>query len=338
MSRSVRTGTAKWDTAIELNGVSKEYTQRQRGEGSVWHQFTHPEYRHIHALSDVSFSIKRGEFVAYAGPNGAGKSTTFKLLCGMLSPDGGSVRTLELDPLEKRIPLMRRTGVLFGGRRELWWDHPVITSFEWKKSVWDIDDATYKRMLDMAVRELEIEPILHTFARELSLGQRMRAELAMLLLHDPELILLDEPTLGLDVLSKQRMIEVLRRLNEERGSTILVTSHDMDDLRSMARRVIMINAGRLAFDGEFEALAAQSGQLRRISVTAKREPELPGARLVGREDGKYIFEVDLDKTGMREVMYALSRMDGVEDVESGRAPIEDVIARLYEEWNKRDAE
>lgn len=333
MSRLDQTATAAWDTAVELIDTSKEYTQRQRGQGGVWHQFIHPEYKRIRALDGVSFSIRRGELVAYAGPNGAGKSTTFKLLCGMLAPDGGQVRVMGMDPLKKRIPLMRRTGVLFGGRTELWWDHPVITSFEWKKAVWNIDDGVYRSMLDLAVRELEIEPILHTFTRELSLGQRMRAELAMLLLHDPELILLDEPTLGLDVLSKQRMIELLRRLNETRGATILVTSHDMDDLQHMARRVIMINNGRLAFDGEFAALEAQSGLLRRITVTASAAPELTGARLIQRDGDRYTFEVDLTQVEMKQLMYSLSCMDGVEDVESGRAPIEDVIARLYEQWN-----
>lgn len=337
MSRSVQTATAAWDTAIELSGVSKEYSQRQRGGKFDWQQFLHPQYRTVRALDDVSFSVKRGELVAYAGPNGAGKSTTFKLLCGMLAPDGGSVRVMGREPLRERIPLMRRTGVLFGGRTELWWDHPVITSFEWKRSVWDIDADTYERMLGMAVRELEIEPILHTFARELSLGQRMRAELAMLLLHDPELILLDEPTLGLDVLSKQRMIELLRRLNEQRGVTILVTSHDMDDLQHMARRVIMINGGRLAFDGEFAALQEKSGMLRRITVTASRMPELNGAKLVLRDGNRYTFEADLTHTNMKQLLYSISLMDGVQDVESARAPIEDVIARLYAQWNEPGA-
>lgn len=335
MSRSARTDIAAWDTAVELKNTSKEYTQRQRGQGSLWHQFTHPEYKHIRALDGVSFRIRRGELVAYAGPNGAGKSTTFKLLCGMLAPDGGEVRVMGLNPLERRIPLMRRTGVLFGGRTELWWDHPVITSFEWKKAVWDIDEGVYREMLDLAVRELDIEPILHTFARELSLGQRMRAELAMLLLHNPDLILLDEPTLGLDVLSKQRMIEMLRHLNETRGTTILVTSHDMDDLKHMARRVIMINGGRLAFDGEFSALEAQSGLLRRIVVTASRAPELDGARLLQRDGNRYTFEADLARVDMKQLMYAISRSEGVEDVESARAPIEDVIARLYAQWNQQ---
>lgn len=331
MSGSVRTGTGLSDIAVELRGVSKQFSQRQRGTGNLWRQFTHPEYRSVRALDGVSMRIARGEFVAYAGPNGAGKSTTFKLLCGMLRPDAGSIRVLGREPMTQRVELMRHTGVLFGGRTELWWDHPVISSFEWKKAVWDIPEGTYARMLELAVRELELEPVLHTFARELSLGQRMRADLAMLLLHDPELILLDEPTLGLDVLSKQRMIDVLHMLNAQRGATILVTSHDMDDLMRMARRVVMINRGQIAFDGAFEALA-QSGQLRRITVTARKCPELPGARLVSSQGERHTFEVDARALDMRGIMSALSRQD-VDDVESARAPIEDVIARLYAQWS-----
>lgn len=331
MSKSDRADTSRLAIAVELSGVSKQFSQRQRGTGNLWRQFTHPEYRSVRALDGVSMRIARGEFVAYAGPNGAGKSTTFKLLCGMLKPDAGEVRALGMDPLGQRVELMQHTGVLFGGRTELWWDHPVISSFEWKKAVWDIPDETYDRMLKLAVRELELEPVLHTFARELSLGQRMRADLAMLLLHDPELILLDEPTLGLDVLSKQRMIDVLHMLNSERGATILVTSHDMDDLMRMARRVVMINRGRIAFDGAFEALA-QSGQLRRITVTARTCPELPGAQLVSSEGERHTFEVDTQATDMRSIMSALSRQD-VDDIESARAPIEDVIARLYAQWS-----
>lgn len=330
MSKLVQSDIKASDIAVELRGVSKRFSQRQRGRGGLWRQLAHPEYRQVRALDGVSMTIARGEFAAYAGPNGAGKSTTFKLLCGMLRPDEGSIRALGMDPLSQRVALMRRTGVLFGGRTELWWDHPVIASFEWKKAVWDIPDDTYRRMLELAARELELEPILHTFARELSLGQRMRADLAMMLLHDPELILLDEPTLGLDVLSKQRMIEVLKRLNAQRGATILVTSHDMDDLMRMARRVVMINEGRIAFDGPFEALA-RSGELRRITVSARACPELPGARLISSEGERHVFEVDAQSVDMRAIMRALSNQD-VDDVESARAPIEDVIARLYASW------
>jgi len=288
MSRLAPTGTSDWDIAVELSNVRKEYVQPQRVSGNLIQQLLHPEKKRICALDDVSFQIRRGEFVAYAGPNGAGKSTTFKLLCGMLSPTSGTVRTLEMDPLKKRIPIMKKTGVLFGGRTEMWWDHPVISSFEWKKEVWNIPQPVYDSMLSYAVKTLEIEPFMHSFVRELSLGQRMRAELAMLLLHAPELILLDEPTLGLDVLSKQHMIEMLTKLNREKGTTILVTSHDMDDLMRMARRVVMIHRGRKAYDGDFHELIEKSGTLRNITVTSARPVQL-AKRALYRTCGKWRF-------------------------------------------------
>lgn len=166
----------------------------------------------------------------------AGKSTTMKLRSGMLMPSCGDITVLGLSLQKDRVALMRRLGVMFGNRSELWWDHPVIQSFEWKRVVWNIPVDRYRNMLDMVVELLDLQSILHTFVRELSLGQRMKADLAMMLLHEPELILLDEPTIGLDVLAKRQMIRFLKELNREKQTTILVTSHDMDDLEEMAER------------------------------------------------------------------------------------------------------
>ncbi len=245
--------TKAWDTAIELSNVEKTFVQKQ------YKGLFRREERRVRALDGVTLRVRKGEFVAYAGPNGAGKSTTFKLLCGMLAPDAGQVRVFGLEPRRNRVSLMRRVGVLFGGRTELWWDFPVLRSFEWKRDVWDIPRERFRKNVAAFTEMLELEPFLHSFVRELSLGQRMRAELAMALLHDPELILLDEPTLGLDVLAKRAMIDCLRRLNRETGVTILVTSHDMDDLISMASRLILLNDGRVAFDGESAALLRRAG-------------------------------------------------------------------------------
>ena len=223
-----RADIAPEHTAVMVDSVSKIFTQWQKKErgGNIFRQHK----KTIAALEGITFQIEKGEFVAYAGPNGAGKSTTMKLLSGMLRPTQGRISVLGMSPEKDRIPLMKRLGVLFGNRTELWWDHPVIQSFEWKKVVWDIPDGVYRRNLERMRELLEIDGILNTFARELSLGQRMRADLAMMLLHSPELILLDEPTLGLDVVAKRQMIQFLKKINREDGVTILVTSHDMDDL------------------------------------------------------------------------------------------------------------
>ena len=326
------------DTAVSVNDVTKVFTQWQREnstKGLIRNLFK-PEKKMITALDHVSFTVKRGEFVAYAGPNGAGKSTTMKLLAGMLQPTEGGVSVLGLSPEKDRITVMHQLGVLFGNRTELWWDHPVSQSFEWKNVVWDIPDGVYKRNLDMVVELLDIGPLLKTFARELSLGQRMRADLAMMLLHSPTLILLDEPTLGLDVVAKRQMIEFLKRINRENGVTIMVTSHDMDDLEEMAQRVLMVSNGKIAYDGSFDGLRDIAGSLTRFTVTTDGGaiPTLEGGRLVSAENGVYTFEADVNETPITVLLRRISDSDGVKDVEIRKAPIEQVIAGLYRQWRQ----
>jgi len=322
--------------AVKVNNVTKIFIQWQRentGKGLIKNLFK-PQKKIITALDNVSFSIKTGEFVAYAGPNGAGKSTTMKLLSGMLQPTKGSVSVLGMSPDKDRIRVMKELGVLFGNRTELWWDHPISQSFEWKKVVWDIPDDVYKRNLDMATKLLDIGELMKTFARELSLGQRMRADLAMMLLHSPSLILLDEPTLGLDVVAKRQMIEFLKKINYENGVTIVVTSHDMDDLEEMAQRILMISGGKIAYDGSFDGLRAITGNLNRLTVTMDENTafSLEGGKLIHADKGVYEYEVDAALTPIKHLLRQISEADGVKDVEINKAPIEQVIAGLYSEW------
>jgi len=316
--------------------VTKIFTQWQRENagGGIIKNLLNPQKKIVTALDDVSFTINRGEFVAYAGPNGAGKSTTMKLLSGMLQPTAGRVSVLGMSPDKDRIHIMKKLGVLFGNRTELWWDHPISQSFEWKRVVWDIPDNIYKRNLDMVIELLDIGELMKTFARELSLGQRMRADLAMLLLHSPTLILLDEPTLGLDVVAKRQMIEFLKKINHENGVTIVVTSHDMDDLEEMAQRILMISGGKVAYDGSFDGLRDITGNLTRFVVTMDGEAELmlDGGNLISADKGVYEYEVDVAVTPIKYLLRQLSDADGVRDVEINKAPIEQVIAGLYGAW------
>jgi ABC-2 type transport system ATP-binding protein len=280
--------------------------------------------------------VKQGEFIAYAGPNGAGKSTTMKLLAGMLQPTEGRISVLGMSPEKDRVKIMNRLGVLFGNRTELWWDHPVSQSFEWKKVVWDIADDIYNRNLEMVIELLDIGSLLKTFARELSLGQRMRADLAMMLLHSPELILLDEPTLGLDVVAKRQMIDFLKKINRENDVTIIVTSHDMDDLEEMAQRIMMISSGKIAYDGSFDGLRDITGNLTRFTVTMDGDNplNLDDGKLINSANGVYEFEVDVTKTPIKSLLKQLSEADGIKDVEINKAPIEQVIAGLYAAWKE----
>jgi len=336
MLEEVQTDMFPMDFAVSLNSVTKIFTQWQRDNTrkNILKNLIKPEKRIITALDDVSFKIKKGEFVAYAGPNGAGKSTTMKLLSGMLLPTSGEISILSMSPQKQRLKIMRHLGVLFGNRTELWWDHPIIQSFEWKKVVWDIPEKEYQNNLTMVTELLDIGGLFKTFARELSLGQRMRADLAMMLLHSPTLILLDEPTLGLDVVAKRQMIEFLKKINHENGVTIFVTSHDMDDLEEMAQRILMISGGKIAYDGSFDGLRRITGNLTRIIITTENGfmPKLENTKFLSSKNGVHEFEIDLEKITIKTLMEQLSELDGIRDIEIKKAPIEEVISKLYSSW------
>lgn len=320
MSKKVQTDMSHTDSAVSVRGVTKTFEQWQRDNTrkGVLRNLLKPEKRIITALDDVSFEIQKGEFVAYAGPNGAGKSTTMKLLSGMLLPTSGELSVLGMSPQKQRRAIMSHLGVLFGNRTELWWDHPIIQSFEWKKVVWDIPDDRYRLNLAMVTELLDIGGLLKTFARELSLGQRMRADLAMMLLHSPSLILLDEPTLGLDVMAKRQMIGFLKQLNAQAGTTIVVTSHDMDDLEEMARRILLVAHGKITFDGGFANLRNELNCTKRASVLF--------------HDGSQ-REIDCQDTG--SLLRELAQMDGVADVSFTQTSLEEGLANLYAKWKSR---
>ena len=309
MSITDQTGTLTEDFAVSLQNVSKAFIQKQPGK------LFRPARGRVQALDDVSFQVRRGEFIAYAGPNGAGKSTTIKLLAGMLRQNTGEISVLGMSPVKNRITLMRELGVLFGNRTELWWDHPVSSSYRWKRDVWDIPRQVYGEMEALVLELLDIKPFYNVFARELSLGQRMRADLGMMLLHRPSLILLDEPTLGLDVLAKRQMINFLKQLNELSGATIIVTSHDIDDLEEMAKRILLISSGKIAFDGDFYALR-EALALKKKAIVSFRD----GARK------------ELEYTDTGALLREISDMGDVIDIEFTRTPLEEGLAMLYRSW------
>ncbi len=333
MQRSALSATCPTGFAVSVDNVSKKFFQKQRTGRArdIFKNFIRPETKEVQALSGVSLTVRPGEFLAYAGANGAGKSTTIKLLGGMLAPDSGSVTALGYSPMRERIPYMRRAGILFGNRTELWWDHPVAASFDWKRVVWDIPQDRYRGKVKKLTELLDLGPLMGTFARELSLGQRMRCDLAMALLHGPELVLLDEPTLGLDVSAKRRMIEFLKLLNKEDGVTIVVTSHDMDDLEEMARRIVLLSAGNKVFDGDFSQFRRFMGCTRQVRVTTQSAfpPALPGTEYVSSEEGQHLFLVP-ENIGVRELLARLADVEGICDVEFIQAPLEQAVAALYE--------
>lgn len=210
----------------------------------------------VHAVRDLSFTVSAGEFVGYLGPNGAGKSTTIKMLCGILTPSTGRVRVAGLEPSRRRTTLARRIGVVFGQRTTLWWDLPLKDSFELIRHLYRVERGAFTARLAELTETLDLGAFLRTPVRQLSLGQRMRGDLAAALLHAPDVLVLDEPTIGLDVVSKNGIRRFLKRLNAERGTTVLLTTHDLGDIERLCRRVMLIDHGRLAFDGTLDDLMA----------------------------------------------------------------------------------
>ena len=239
---------------ISVEHVYKSYRVAKRNAGfkEACISLFHREQEEIQALSDISFSIQSGEMVGYIGPNGAGKSSTIKILSGILTPDKGTCVIDGMIPWKNRKDYVRNIGVVFGQRSQLWWDIPVIDSFELLKEIYSVSDAAYRNKLEELAELLQLQEILRTPTRQLSLGQRMRCEIAASLLHDPGLLFLDEPTIGLDAVSKLAVRDFIRKQNEEHATTVILTTHDMQDIEAITDRVILIGKGKILLDGTLE--------------------------------------------------------------------------------------
>ncbi|GAB3213197.1 ABC transporter ATP-binding protein [Marinactinospora thermotolerans] len=285
--------------------------------------------RTVTAVRDVTFSVASGEIVGYLGPNGAGKSTTMKMLTGILRPSRGRLRVTGLEPSRQRTRLAGRIGVVFGQRTTLWWDLPLRDSLALTRHLYRVPAADHARRLAELTELLELGPFLATPVRQLSLGQRMRGDLTAALLHAPRLLVLDEPTIGLDVVSKSTIREFLLRLNSEQGTTILLTTHDLGDVERLCRRVMVIDHGRLAFDGDLSALRATAPSPRTLIVdlTAPAPPiEVAGATATRVEGPRQWLELSANPA---EVIAAVSATHRIADLMLREPEIEDVVARLY---------
>lgn len=242
--------------AIEVSNLTKTYRNAIREDGisgAVKH-LIRPQYSEKIAVKGISFSIESGESVAFLGANGAGKSTTIKMLTGIMQPTSGTIKVLEKDPFLHRMENAKNIGVVFGQKTQLWWDIPVIESFRLLKSIYEIPDEVYKKNMELFQKLLGLEAFFQQPARKLSLGQRVRADMAAALLHEPPVLFLDEPTIGLDVAVKQRVYEFLKYINEEKGTTILLTSHDLKDLESLCQKLIILDQGQILFNDQIEKI------------------------------------------------------------------------------------
>ena len=285
----------------------------------------------VPAVHDLTFAIDAGEMVGYIGPNGAGKSTTIKMLTGILVPTSGEIRVAGLEPSVGRTDLARRIGVVFGQRTTLWWDLPLRDSFDLLRKIYRIPADRFRTNLDEFLELLDLGRLLDTPVRQLSLGQRMRGDIAAALLHDPEILYLDEPTIGLDVVSKGRLRDFLRRLNAERGTTLLLTTHDLQDIEALCRRVIVIDHGTAIFDGPLGELHRQGGATRTLVVDlvdAAPAIDVPGAVTRKVEGPRQWLTFPTDASAAPIVAAVVATYD-VADLSVQEPAIEDVIRDLY---------
>ncbi|MEA4897235.1 ATP-binding cassette domain-containing protein [Bacillota bacterium Meth-B3] len=313
--------------AITADGLSKTYTVREK-KGLFGRSA-----RRVEALKGVSFDIEAGELVGYIGPNGAGKSTTVKILSGILTPDGGRCSVLGLSPWASRVKHAARIGVVFGQRSQLWWDLPVIDSFSLLKDIYRIHAADYKKTLDELSGRLSLDELLKTPVRQLSLGQRMRCELAASLLHSPQVLFLDEPTIGLDAATKLAVRDFIRHINRERGVTAILTTHDMDDIESLCSRVMLIGAGEKLLDGDISLL--RRGRDERVLTCEVERPAAArlDARVLSCEASGRTLTIRFDPAIVTaaQLIGELDAQCGVGDVTVERTPIERVVAKVYAE-------
>jgi ABC-2 type transport system ATP-binding protein len=290
------------------------------------------ERKTVRAVDGVTFEIEAGSLVGYVGPNGAGKSTTVKMLTGILVPTTGRISVIGLDPSRQRIRLARRIGVVFGQRVQLWWDLPLRDSFELLRHIYRVPFERWRANLDTFTELLELGPFLETPVRQLSLGQRMRGELTASMLHDPEILFLDEPTIGLDIVAKARVREFLASVNRERGVTVLLTTHDLSDIERLCRRLLIIDHGRVIYDGGLDSLIERYGEERTLIVDLE-EPadplEVDGARVVRVEGPRQWLRFRRDSVSAAELTAAVAAQARLVDLAIDEPDIEDVVRRIY---------
>jgi len=326
---------------IQVDSVTKDFhtPKQQTGFlGGLRTLFTR-EYLVKHAVADISFAVEEGELLGYIGPNGAGKSTTIKLLTGILVPTSGHVTVAGLVPWRQREQNALNIGVVFGQRSQLWWDLPLLDSFKLIAKMYRVGDQTYRRNLDRFTALLDLETFMHTPVRQLSLGQRMRGDLVAAMLYEPRILFLDEPTIGLDVLAQERIRRFIEEINREQRTTILLTTHDLSDVERLCRRILLINHGKVLYDGPVETLKRRYAPYRVLVVhLAPDEPALAqerpvvadGAEFIRREDVKVWFQFDPAKVALPALIADITARYAVTDLSIVEPDLEQVIRQMYE--------
>lgn len=326
---------------IEVKNLSKQYfiAKRQEGMWGAVRSLFHREYIAKSAVEDVSFSIQPGEMVGYIGPNGAGKSTTIKMLTGILVPTSGEVRVGGLIPYKERQKNARQIGVVFGQRTQLWWDLPTIESFELLKQIYYLSDEQYRKNMNIFTEILGLDEFYQTPVRQLSLGQRMRADIAASLLHNPSILFLDEPTVGLDVVAKERMRTFIQEMNKERGITVILTTHDMSDIEKLCRRMILIDQGQVMYDGGLSKIKEHFGKTRILIVDLEEDYphlQIEGAELIREEGPRKWFRFNREEYTAAHIINKVSEVAEIIDLSLEEPEIDSIIRQMYEEGYKEE--
>ncbi len=320
---------------IRLEHICKSFkiAKRNSGLGAAAKALFNREYSIVKALDDVSFTINDGEMIGYIGPNGAGKSSTIKIMSGILTPDSGICEINGRTPWKKRIEHVREIGVVFGQRSQLYWDVPVIDSFELLKSIYKIPDLVYKENLDYLTTALNLKEILRTPTRQLSLGQRMRCEITASLLHNPKILFLDEPTIGLDAVSKIAVREFIRNLNKEKRTTVILTTHDMQDIEALTERILLIGKGKILLDGSLSELKKRNSYKTMILDFNGVLPQLLGGmEYKTKNKGHAEILINTEIFSIKEAVEILSAEVDILDMSIQGVSAEEMVVSLYEEF------
>ncbi|MDF2037123.1 ATP-binding cassette domain-containing protein [Cytobacillus oceanisediminis] len=321
---------------IEVEHLMKDFMIAKRETGFLGAVKSLVKREHIkkEAVKDISFSIGEGEMVGYIGPNGAGKSTTIKMLTGILVPSSGCVKVNGIIPYENRQENAKNIGVVFGQRTQLWWDLPTIESFELLKEIYQVSDKRYKENMDTFTEILGLDEFLNTPVRQLSLGQRMRADIAASLLHDPPILFLDEPTIGLDVVAKEKMRTFIKEINNERKITVILTTHDMEDIEKLCERMILIDHGQKVYDGEITVVKERFGKTRTLIVDLEESShslQLKGGKVFKEEASRFWIRFNRDEVSASELIAQITETHNIKDLTVEEPAIESIISRIYQE-------
>jgi ABC-2 type transport system ATP-binding protein len=323
------------DAAIRVEGLTKDFRIRIKPEGPLasLRAIVAPRTRSLRAVDGISFAVERGELLAFIGPNGAGKSTTIKLITGILHPDAGRIEVLGLDPHRDRKRVAYRIGTVFGQKSQLWFHLPPLDSFRLLAGIYDVERREAARRIEELTAIFDIADVLEQPVRKLSLGQRIRCEVAASLIHRPEVLFLDEPTIGLDVVVKQRLRDLIRRVNSEDGVTVFLTSHDVGDIEKICRRAIVINHGTIVRDDTIKNMKYSLGGRRIIDLKldSPLALDLAGVTVLKSHEYSAKLEVDLQQVDLETVIASIFGRNAVQDIAVSSPPMEEVIARLYKD-------